>query len=159
MSRPDARARCESLRFEGDGVRQASSGVEPLCHSVKGPRRGSRDIPDCRAKRETWRAQRAPTLPRLTSATMRSKPARCTPPAAERPRSSSMTSIPDELSAVGRSQMEYCRAKRVGEMLARVRQVNLNNYSLRAIVRHSGLPQIVDAFLYLLSSFWHINVK
>ena len=38
---------------------------------------------------------KTPILPRQTSATMRSKPARCTPPAAERPRSSSMTSIAD----------------------------------------------------------------
>jgi DNA invertase Pin-like site-specific DNA recombinase len=35
----------------------------------------------------------SPTLPRQTSATIRSKPARVTAPAAERPRSSSMTSI------------------------------------------------------------------
>src|SRR3954451_3043253 len=36
-----------------------------------------------RAKRDTSRAATAPTLPRQTSATMRSKPARATPPAAE----------------------------------------------------------------------------
>src|ERR1700745_4261577 len=34
-----------------------------------------------RAKRETSRAATAPTLPRQTCATIRSKPARCTPPA------------------------------------------------------------------------------
>jgi hypothetical protein len=45
-----------------------------------------------------------PTLPRQTSATIRSKPARSTPPAAERPRSSSITSISDHLSAVSRSR-------------------------------------------------------
>src|ERR1700733_12686235 len=46
-----------------------------------------------RAKRETSRAATAPTLPRQTSATIRSKPARATPPAAERPRSSSTVSM------------------------------------------------------------------
>ena len=51
-----------------------------------------------RAKRETSRAATAPTLPRQTSATMRSKPARAVPPAAEQPRSSSMTSISDQPS-------------------------------------------------------------
>ena len=40
------------------------------------------------AKRETSRAATAPTLPRQTSATMRSNPAPATAPAAERPRSS-----------------------------------------------------------------------
>jgi hypothetical protein len=44
------------------------------------------------------------------SATIRSKPARCTPPAAERPRSSSITSISDHPSAVRRSRMAYCNA-------------------------------------------------
>jgi hypothetical protein len=63
-----------------------------------------------RAKRETSRAQTAPTLPRQTSATIRSKPARCTPPAADRPRSSSITSISDQPSAVSRSRMAYCSA-------------------------------------------------
>src|SRR3954454_21478149 len=58
-----------------------------------------------RAKRETSRAQTAPTLPRQTSATIRSNPARCTLPAAERPRSSSMTSISDQPSTVRRSRM------------------------------------------------------
>src|SRR5450755_3819551 len=67
-------------------------------------------IPAVRAKRETSRAQTAPTLPRHTSATIRSKPARCTPPAAERPRSSSITSISDQPSAVSRSRMAYCSA-------------------------------------------------
>src|SRR3981189_2225297 len=67
-------------------------------------------VPVLRAKRQTSRAQTAPTLPRQTSATMRSKPARCTPPAAERPRSSSMTSISDQPSAVRRSRMAYCSA-------------------------------------------------
>src|ERR1700757_2957255 len=61
-----------------------------------------------RAKRETSRAHTAPTLPRHTSATIRSKPARWTPPAAERPRSSSMTSISDQPSAARRSRMAYC---------------------------------------------------
>src|SRR6202166_2942117 len=51
-----------------------------------------------------------PTLPRQTSATIRSKPARCTPPAAERPRSSSITSTSDHPSAVSRSRMAYCNA-------------------------------------------------
>src|SRR4029453_11650378 len=37
-----------------------------------------------RAKRDTSRAATAPTLPRQTSATIRSKPARATPPAAGR---------------------------------------------------------------------------
>ena len=41
-----------------------------------------------RAKRDTSRAATAPTLPKQTSATMRSKPERITAPAAERPRSS-----------------------------------------------------------------------
>ena len=42
-------------------------------------------------------------LPRRTSATMRSKPARWTPPAAEQPRSSSITSISDKSSSAGDS--------------------------------------------------------
>src|SRR6058998_4369639 len=62
------------------------------------------------AKRETSRAATAPTLPRHTCATIRSKPARRTPPAAERPRSSSITSISDQPSAVRRSRMAYCSA-------------------------------------------------
>jgi hypothetical protein len=45
------------------------------------------------AKRDTSRAATAPTLPRQTSATMRSNPLRTTVQAAERPRSSSTTSI------------------------------------------------------------------
>src|ERR1700722_5577089 len=39
-----------------------------------------------------------------------SEPARCTPPAAERPRSSSITSISDQPSAISRSRMAYCSA-------------------------------------------------
>jgi hypothetical protein len=62
------------------------------------------------AKLETSRAQTAPTFPRQTSATIRSKPARCTPPAAERPRSSSITSISMKPSAVSRSRMAYGNA-------------------------------------------------
>src|ERR1700689_689186 len=45
-----------------------------------------------RAKRETSRAATAPTLPRQTSAPIRSTPARAAGPAAEIPRSSSITS-------------------------------------------------------------------
>jgi hypothetical protein len=60
-----------------------------------------------RAKRETSRAATAPTLPRQTSATMRSKPARTVPPAAEQPRSSSMTSICDQPSCVRRLRIAY----------------------------------------------------
>ena len=52
----------------------------------------------------------APTLPGETLATMRSKPARCTPPAAEWPRSSSMTSISDQPSAGRRARVAYCSA-------------------------------------------------
>lgn len=63
-----------------------------------------------RAKRETSRAQTAPTLPRQTSATIRSKPARCTLPAAERPRSSSITLISVKPRAVSRSRMAYWNA-------------------------------------------------
>src|SRR5713226_6735485 len=63
-----------------------------------------------RAKRETSRAATAPTLPRQTSATIRSKPARATPPAAERPRSSSTVSMRDQPSAVRRSRIAYCKA-------------------------------------------------
>src|SRR5262249_39398195 len=63
-----------------------------------------------RANRETSRAATAPTLPRQTCATIRSKPARWMPPAAERPRSSSITSISDQPSVVRRSRMAYCSA-------------------------------------------------
>src|ERR1700693_5874450 len=63
-----------------------------------------------RAKRETSRAATAPTLPRQTSATIRSKPARATPPAAERPRSSSTVSMRAQPSAVRRSRIAYCKA-------------------------------------------------
>src|SRR5215472_8370048 len=63
-----------------------------------------------RANRETSRAATAPTLPRQTCATIRSKPARWTLPAAERPRSSSITSISDQPSVVRRSRMAYCSA-------------------------------------------------
>src|SRR6266404_6807456 len=55
-------------------------------------------------------AATAPTLPRQTSATIRSKPARATPPAAERPRSSSTVSMRDQPSAVRRSRIAYCKA-------------------------------------------------
>lgn len=48
------------------------------------------------------RAATAPTLPRQTSATILSKPARATPPAAEQPRSSSIVSMRDQPSAVRR---------------------------------------------------------
>src|SRR5271169_916382 len=58
----------------------------------------------------TSRAATAPTLPRQTSATIRSKPARATPPAAERPRSSSTVSISLQPSAISRSRMAYCSA-------------------------------------------------
>src|SRR6516164_8474903 len=64
-----------------------------------------------RAKRETSRAATAPTLPRQTSATIRSKPARVTLPAAERPRSSSMISISDQPRATRRSRIAYCSAR------------------------------------------------
>ena len=56
------------------------------------------------------RAATAPTLPRQTSATIRSKPARATPPAVERPRSSSTVSMRDQPSAVRRSRIAYCKA-------------------------------------------------
>src|SRR5215211_8250519 len=59
-----------------------------------------------RAKRETSRAQTAPTLPRQTSATIRSKPARCTLPAAERPRSSSEILVDD----LDLRPAEHCQA-------------------------------------------------
>ncbi len=49
-------------------------------------------------------------MPRQTSATIRSKPARITPPAAERPRSSSTVSILDQPSADSRSRIAYCSA-------------------------------------------------
>jgi hypothetical protein len=44
----------------------------------------------------------------LTEANLRYQPARCTPPAAERPRSSSITSISDQPSAISRSRTAYC---------------------------------------------------
>jgi hypothetical protein len=53
-----------------------------------------------RAHDEFAAARTAPTLPRHTSATIRSKPARWTPPAAERPRSSSMISISNQPSTI-----------------------------------------------------------
>lgn len=46
-------------------------------------------------------------LPRQTSATIRSNPARATPPAAERPRSSSTVSMCDHPSAASRERMAY----------------------------------------------------
>src|SRR5207253_5116374 len=49
-------------------------------------------------------------LPRQTCATIRSKPARWTPPAAERPRSSSITSISDQPSVIRRSRGVLQRA-------------------------------------------------
>lgn len=61
-----------------------------------------------RAKRETSRAATAPTLPRQTSDTMRSNPVRVTVPAADRPRSSSTTSISRHPSCRSRSCMAYC---------------------------------------------------
>ena len=61
-----------------------------------------------RAKRDTSRAATAPTLPKQTSATMRSKPARVTVPAADRPRSSSTTSTSRQPSCCKRSCMAYC---------------------------------------------------
>src|SRR6202049_1679171 len=48
-----------------------------------------------RAKRETSRAATAPTLPRQTSATIRSKPARATPPAPDRPRAAPRRRAPE----------------------------------------------------------------
>src|SRR3954468_17138817 len=64
-----------------------------------------------RAKRETSRAATAPTLPRQTSATIRSKPTRVTVPAAEHPRSSSTISTSDHPRARSRSCMAYCNAR------------------------------------------------
>ena len=46
-----------------------------------------------------------------TSATIRSKPARVTLPAAERPRSSSMIAISDQPRPVRRSRIAYCSAR------------------------------------------------
>ncbi len=63
-----------------------------------------------RAKRETSRAATAPTVPRQTSATMRSKPRRATAPAADRPRSAPTTSIRETPNACSRPVMAYCRA-------------------------------------------------
>ncbi len=63
-----------------------------------------------RAKRETSRAATAPTVPRQTSATMRSKPRRATAPAADRPRSAPTTSIRQTPNACSRPVMAYCRA-------------------------------------------------
>src|SRR5215467_8123032 len=61
-----------------------------------------------RANRETSRAATAPTWPKQTSATIRSKPARVTVPAADRPKSSSTTSISRQPSCRRRSSMAYC---------------------------------------------------
>src|SRR5215471_14392488 len=61
-----------------------------------------------RANRDTSRAATAPTLPIHTSATMRSKPDRVTVPAAERPRSSSMTSMSCHPSMCSRCRIAYC---------------------------------------------------
>lgn len=56
-----------------------------------------------RAKRETSRAQTAPTSTEANFRHHPLKPARCTRPAAERPRTSSITSIYDQPSAMSRS--------------------------------------------------------
>lgn len=99
---------CNKCGTCGQGIKEGKDAIEWMRLST------TRHISiDCcqsrllRAKRETSRVHTAPTLPRQTSATIRSKPERCVPPAAERPRSSSITSIYDQPNAIRRSRMAY----------------------------------------------------
>src|SRR5216684_8269048 len=87
-----------------------------------------------RAKRETSRAATAPTLPRQTSATIRSKPARATPPVAERPRSSSTVSMRDQPKAVSD------RASHI----ARRRSLDCGEPDGRRTAGHTGSPCAPD---------------
>src|SRR6516162_7816819 len=68
-------------------------------------------VPAVPGKARDFARRHRPNFARQTSATIRSKPVRMVEPAAERPRSSSTTSISRQPSARSRSRIAYCRSR------------------------------------------------